>query len=251
MEKKEIQEEITSLLRNRGVPTIGISASGEVPSVTQGFAPENILKSVRSVICYGLPIPKGVVYAESSSLALYWRYCNMAYRTLDAATNHLCILLEREGFSSSPIYACFPWKVVGREFWGLLPLAYWGEQAGLGRLTKCGLLANPIYGSRILVGGLITALDLEPTEKVAHELCPEGCVDCIKACPVGAIGATGKVDHNLCIRHSTANPLLVHVLADPSMKGNFPFEMMVNTIGVDDHGSYNCFECMRVCPLNG
>ncbi len=250
MEREEIQREITRFLQKRGIPLAGVSAHCQIPSVPKSFTPGSILKTTQSIVCYGMPMPRGVIYAESGSLALYWRFCNMAYRTLDAVSNHLCLLLEQEGFPSSPIYGCYPWRAAEREFWGLLPLVYWGEQTGLGRITKCGLLANPIYGTRFLLGGLITALDLEPSGKLTDAPCPENCVDCIDACPVNAIGTTGKVDHNLCIRQSGSNPLLAHLAADPLMKKKFSFETMVNTVGVDDHGTYNCFKCLEVCPLN-
>ena len=174
----------------------------------------------------------------------------MIYRSLDIASIQLCLALEEKGHVAAPIYGCFPWKMVGREFWGLLPLVYWAEQAGLGILTKCGLLANPTYGTRILLGGIVTTLALEPNEKVTDQLCPFDCVDCIEMCPVDAIEDTGKVDHNACIRHSGANPLMAHLLEDQKVKERFSFDTIVNTAGVDDHGTYSCHKCLKVCPLN-
>ena len=49
MEKKEIQEEITSLLRNRSVQIMGISMSDKVLLIPEGFTPKIILKSARSL----------------------------------------------------------------------------------------------------------------------------------------------------------------------------------------------------------
>lgn len=250
MIKKRLEVEVTDFLNDEGIPLMGISAMCQLPSVPEDFSPIAILKGAKSIICYGVPIPKGVVYADNNDLALFWRYCNMVYRFLDIASNKLCLVLEEEGHSASPIYGCYPWKIVNHEFWGLLPLVYWAEQAGLGKLTKCGLLANPNYGTRLLLGGVITTIDLEPTEKLNDELCPANCCDCVEACPTNAIEKTGKVDHNLCIRYSSANPLLAHLLRDQAVKERFSFETMVNTVAVDDHGSYLCFQCLKVCPLN-
>ena len=250
MSEKKMGTEIKDFLAQRGIPLVGISGISPLPSVPEDFSPQCLLKAAKSVICYGVPIPKGVVYADSHALELYWRYCNMLYRSLDTATNQLCLMLEEHGQMASPVYGCFPWKMANRQFWGFLPLVYWAEQAGLGKLTQCGLVANPRFGTRVLLGGVVATTDLEPTGKLTEDPCPPGCLDCVNVCPVNAIAETGKVDHNLCIRYSGANPLLTHLLEDPAAKQRFPFETIVNTVGVDDHGAYTCNSCLKVCPLN-
>nr|MDO8079540.1 hypothetical protein [Candidatus Freyarchaeota archaeon] len=250
MLEKSIEVEIRDFLNSEGIPIKGIAAVCRLSSVPEDFSPQTLLEDTKSIICYGMPIPKGIIYASKNASSLYWRYCNMLYRSLDTASNKLCLILEEKGYTTAPIYGCYPWKIVGREFWGLLPLVYWAEQAGLGKLTKCGLLANPNYGTRVLLGGVITAVDLEPTEKISGEICPPDCFNCINVCPANAIGKTGKVDHNLCMRYANSNPLLVHLLADQSLREKISFETIMNTVGVDDHSSYSCFECLKACPLN-
>ncbi|MGQ9722487.1 MAG: 4Fe-4S double cluster binding domain-containing protein [Candidatus Jordarchaeum sp.] len=139
---------------------------------------------------------------------------------------------------------------MNREFWGLMPLVYWAEQAGLGKLTKCGLLANPTYGTRILLGGVVTTMQLEPSEKLSGKICPPDCFECIDVCPVKAIEKTGKVNHSTCMSYANFNPLLSHLRGDQSWKEKFSFETLMNTVGVDDHSCYSCFECLKACPLN-
>ncbi|MBU7021875.1 MAG: epoxyqueuosine reductase [Theionarchaea archaeon] len=243
----EPEADILDFLHNEGITLVGIAAADHLPSVPDEFSPHAVLKGAQSVICYAVPIPKGILYAGHHGEALYWRFCNMAYRSLDIISGRLASYLEEENCVTAPVYGCYPWKVRNREFWGTLPLVYWAEKAGIGTLTKCGLLAAPEFGTRILMGGVITTKRLNPTKRIRKELCPPGCVECLRACPVTAISETGKVDHNLCIRHSHENPLLQHLLHD---KAEFSFETLVNTVGVDDHGTYLCFECMKACPLN-
>ena len=170
MRQKNIATEIREFLAARGIPIVGMAGMDRSPSVPDEFSPQAILGSARTVVCYGVPIPKGILYATNHSLALYWRYCNMVYRDLDISTNRLCLLLEERGHLASPIYGCFPWKIAGREFWGLLPLVYWAEEAGLGKLTRCGLLATPTHGTRMLLGGLITSVALRPSKKLTRIL---------------------------------------------------------------------------------
>lgn len=250
MKKKSIEDEIGNFLNDKGITIMGIAEICTLPRIPDDFSPDTILTGAKSIICYAVVIPKGIIYANNNDLVLYWRYCNMVYRSLDMISNQLCIHLEEKGSFATPVYGCYPWKLVNHEFWGILPLVYWAEQAGLGTLTKCGLLAHPTYGSRILLGGAITTLDLESTQKFHDDLCPPYCFDCIEACPVNAINKTGKVDHNLCIRYSGSNPLMALALGDRSVKEKFSFETIINTVGVDDHGSYLCLECLKACPLN-
>jgi len=250
MKEKSIKCEISNFLRNEGMSILGVAAVKQLPSTPESFSPQMLLDGARSIICYGVQILKGIVYAKNSNLTLFWRYCNTQYRSLDSISNRLCLFLEEMNCSATPIYSCFPWRVVNREFWGHLPLVYWAEEAGLGRLAKCGLLITPQYGTRILLGGVITTQKLEPDEKLSQDICPSDCFDCIDVCPANAIKRTGKVDHNLCIRYSSSNPLLALALGNQEIGKNYPFETLLNTIAVDDHGTYSCIECLKACPLN-
>ena len=245
-----MKDEIQQLLGKHGISVVGISAARHLPGVPSDFSPHALLGNAASVICFGVPVPRGILHANAHSLMLYWRYCNMVYRTLDMAANDLCIRMEEERHVAFPLYGCFPWKVSEGKFWGLLPLVHWAEQAGLGRLTRCGLLANPSYGTRLLLGGVVTSAVLESSSAVDREPCPDTCFRCMEACPVHAISDSGEVDHNLCIRYSGANPLLAHLLEDRLVREKFSFETIVNTAGVDDHGAYTCFACVKACPLN-
>jgi len=250
MKEQSLRNEINNFLYNEGISLVGVAALRQLPSMPESFSAQTLLEGAKSMICYGVQIPKGIIYTKGNDLTLYWRYCNTQYRALDSLSNRLCLFLAEKNCSAMPIYSCFPWKIVNREFWGHLPLVYWGEEAGLGRLAKCGLLITPKYGTRVLLGGAITTQELEPDEKSKQDLCPSNCFECIDICPAKAIKRTGKVDHNLCVRYSTSNPLLNLVLESQKIRKNYPFETLVNTIAVDDHGTYSCIECLKACPLN-
>jgi len=250
MRTEEIEKEIGGFFRNEGIPIYGIAAVRQLQAARKNFSPQGLLKGAKSIICYGIPIPKGIIYANNDDLTLYWRYCNTQYRALDSSSNRLCLFLEERNCLATPIYSCFPWKVVNRRFLGHLPLVYWAEEAGLGRVSKCGLLVTPLYGTRILLGGAVTTQKLKPDEKLNKECCPLDCFDCVNVCPTKAIKRTGEVDHNLCIRYSSSNPLLALVLDSQTIRKKYSFAKLLNTVAVDDHGVYSCFECLRACPLN-
>ncbi|MFC1853243.1 hypothetical protein ACFL27_23845 [candidate division CSSED10-310 bacterium] len=246
----KIKFSLKNFLFNEGILFYGIADAHHALASSEDISPLSILPEAKSIICYGVPIPRGIIYAQANELALYWRYCNMTYRSLDVVSNKLSQMLEQDGRAAFPVYSCYPWQTVNREFWGILPLVYWAERAGIGELSKCGLLVHPQYGSRILLGGVVTTRKLEPSHKLSEPVCPADCLDCVVICPAQAIAESGKVDHNRCIRFANSNPTLTHLLADPKVRENFSFETLVNTVSVDDHGSYACFECVKGCPLN-
>ncbi|HYA41230.1 MAG TPA: hypothetical protein VEF34_08000 [Syntrophobacteraceae bacterium] len=245
-----MKDAIDDLLSKRGISLFGVSEPKQFDEMPAQFTPAHILSSTRSVLCYAVPIPKGILHAEDHSSLLFWRFSNMTYRFLDRVSNEVCTELEAQGHIAVPIYSCFPWKMHANRFHGLLPLPHWAQECGIGKITRCGLLGNARFGTRLLLGGVITSADLEKTRDDSAHPCPPDCFLCQESCPGNAIGKSGRVDHNLCVRQSGVNPLLAHLLADRETKTRFEFDTLLNTISVDDHGMYTCSKCLTVCPLN-
>lgn len=248
--ENDITNEIRDFLAGQKISIMGVAKARQLPEVPQEFSPQFIIPDARSVICYGVPIPRGILYAEHYDLSLYWRYCTMLYKSLDMVSNSLSLFLEERGHVASPLYGCYPMKIVKREYWGLAPLVYWAQAAGLGGLTKCGLLAHPEHGTRMIIGGVFTNAALPPMETIEGDPCPEDCFACIDRCPANAIDRSGKVDHERCMRHANASPPLAFMIRDKAFREQFSIETILNTIAVDEHATYSCIECLKVCPLN-
>jgi epoxyqueuosine reductase len=250
MKGQAIKSKLRNILGYEGISLFGVADAAAEDLQKQIFFPKSLLPEAKSVVIFGVAIPRGIVNMHSSDLLQYARFCNMSYRKLDMAANVLCGFLEEEGALASPAYSCFPQKVVNREYYGLLPLVLWAVEAGLGQLSRSGLLVSPRYGTRVLLCGLVTSAEMPPDRRINDIVCPPGCRLCVEICQGRAIGKSGKVDHSQCLKFANPNPLFELLIRDERIKKSHSFESMLNVTGVDDHSLYACAECLRVCRLN-
>jgi epoxyqueuosine reductase len=74
-------------------------------------------------------------------------------------------------------------------------------RAGLGFIAKNHMLTHPIFGQQLLLGELITTLELHSDKALKNEC--SGCGQCVEACPMGAFLADGTLDARRCISYLT------------------------------------------------
>jgi epoxyqueuosine reductase len=112
----------------------------------------------------------------------------------------------------------------------------WAQQAGIGWIGKHSNLVSTRFGSWLLLGEILTTLELDPDEP-AVDLCGS-CTLCIRACPTGAIVESYVVDARRCISYLTIElPRTGELIAD-ELSGK-----LGNRI-------FGCDDCLDVCPYN-
>lgn len=107
------------------------------------------------------------------------------------------------------------------------------QASGLGWYGKNALFFVPRFGSWVVLGEIITNIELPHDPPILDHRCGE-CALCMAACPTGAIRSPFEIDLNRCISHLT------------QMAGIVPRELrrlMSNMI-------YGCDICQEVCPQN-
>jgi epoxyqueuosine reductase len=180
--------------------------------------PEALLPNARTVVsaalCYYAPAPEPApgegrlprytwfdAYAElRDKLDALGRRLGGAYRVLVDANQHV----DREGAARS----------------------------GVGFYGKNTLLITRHHGSWVVLGTLVTEIELEPTPPL--DLDCGSCTLCIDACPTGALDEPGVVDSTRCLSYWTQAP------------ASIPEEYR-EPLG---DSVYGCDICQDVCPWN-
>ena len=110
----------------------------------------------------------------------------------------------------------------------------WAARAGLGFIGKNGLLIVPGQGSLVLLGEVVTTLELPPDTPMA-ERCGT-CTRCLEACPTQAFVRPFVLDPRRCVAYLTIE-----------LHGPVPEPLRS---GVGEH-LFGCDDCQTVCPFNG
>ncbi len=180
--------------------------------------PESLLPGARTVVsaalCYWVPEPP--LEPGEGRLARYtW---SDAYAVLRA---RLAELGERLGGSYRVLVD--ENDHVDREA---------AARAGVGFYGKNTMLITRRYGSWVVLGTLVTDVELEPSPRLALDC--GSCTLCIEACPTGALDEPGVLDSNKCLSYVTQS------------QAPIPDEYRAELGAM----VYGCDVCQDACPWN-
>jgi epoxyqueuosine reductase len=105
-------------------------------------------------------------------------------------------------------------------------------RSGVGFYGKNTMLITRRHGSWVVLGTLVTDLEIEPTPPLGLD-CGD-CRLCVDACPTGALDEPGTLDANRCLSYWTQAPVAI------PEDFREPLGAMV----------YGCDICQDVCPWN-
>ncbi len=100
----EVMEEITNLFARNNIPVFGSIEGRCLEKELSGCRPSDMLSSAQSILCFGLPVPKGIFQCRERSEWMYWRAANVYYRNIDAVLVRACSIVEEKGKIAVPVF---------------------------------------------------------------------------------------------------------------------------------------------------
>jgi epoxyqueuosine reductase QueG len=248
-----IADKIRKIAEQENVSVFGIGSALEMADEPAGHRPDDFLPGAQSLICFGIPVPKNVYQMPAYGLETAWRSQNLHYRRLDTLSIRFASLLEESGAGAIPIYGCMPLGMNEKgTVVGYLNQIRMGEITGIGAKGKNGLLIHPHYGSRLMLGGVITTASLPKircpdTERTG---CPPDCHICSDVCPVNAIMPDKKkVKIMRCLSHTAQTPFMSRLKFFYLMMRNKKAAARYMSItSFDEHTFHTCSQCVALCP---
>ena len=248
-----IAELMVSIAKEETVPVFGTGPAAEIATAPPGFGPKDYMADVKSIICFGIPIPRDVFNTPNYGLEHTWRSQNLLYRRLDTLALRLANLLEEGGARAMPIYGCMPLAVNDKgTVVGHVNQIRMAEAVGIGTIGKNGLLIHSRYGSRLMLGGLLTTAALPAMRYPDEEQpgCPSDCRICSDACPVSAIMPERRqVKIMRCLRHTARTPMMSRLkflyLRARNQKAAARY---MSITAFDEHTFHICSKCVGICP---
>lgn len=247
MTPKYAKERITEFAMAAGIHGVGFTHAGPLEkarghfhkAIKSGYIPPESepgekhlkrlvnpaarLRTARSVITAYLSYHTGEEAPDdpaSGAIAPYTR-ANY-YEELEMRLRYVAYAMEEElgaSYRTSSNYVSLAEK----------PLA---ARSGLGFYGKHGIIITPRHGSYVVLGEIVTDLELEPGPPL--EMSCGVCTACMKACPTGAIREPGFVDRKVCVQYIGER------------RGTVADEIR----SVWDSRLYGCSTCQDVCPYN-
>jgi epoxyqueuosine reductase len=201
----------------------------------RSLSTSDILEGARSVICLARRYPRDLerLTDEASdrglvpSIARYARgrdYHNFLRKKLRRLAAYLRTLPTPDGREAEARPLCDDVPVLERA---------WAARAGLGFVGKNGMLIVPGQGSFVLLGEVVTTLQL-PADDPLEGRCGS-CTLCLDACPTGAFPRPFVLDARRCVAYLTIE-----------LRGPIPEPQRA---GVGEH-LFGCDDCQTVCPFN-
>lgn len=193
------EEEIKKIVLALGADVCGIAQIKEFGDAREGFSPTDIFSECKSVISFGVAIPKGCF--EVNPRLIYNRCNDVAKDKVDYIAFEAAKAIEKRfSCTAVPLPSDSPydyWDAQKKEGRGIISMKHAAQAAGLGCLGKSSIFLNREYGNRLNLGAILLDTELKGDEK-AKSICIEGCRKCIESCPAGAINEDGTVTQKLC-----------------------------------------------------
>lgn len=179
------KEYLRKIIIDYGAQVCGFAGIERFEDAPSGFHPSDIYSECKSVVAFGVSLPKGLYMVDSRVINEHFN--NDICRKVDEIAYKIALLIERAYSGIAvPIPADGPyeyWDAERLEGRGQLSIKHVAVQAGLGTLGKNTLFLNQSYGNRLTLGCVLTNIVVD-SDSYAEPLCLSNCNQCRTVCPM-------------------------------------------------------------------
>jgi hypothetical protein len=95
---------IREIADSEDIAVLGTGPAGGMANEPPGFRPEDRLPGARSLLCFGIPVPRGVYRPAPYGTETIWRSQSLYYRRLDSLSVRFAALIEETGQVALPVF---------------------------------------------------------------------------------------------------------------------------------------------------
>lgn len=197
MSEKRLTERIKKLGMTWGADMVGIAPVERFHSAPRMSHPTAILPDAKSVIVLAVRYPKGTTdnwgKPPAESMYLFQSVQSAMTGVVTPMIQHQIVrMLEEAGHLAVPVGGSSYWryrdyKEVKGGYFADFSHRHAAVAAGLGEFGRQGLLVTPRFGTRQRLTSIISNAPLTPDRLYSGKPICNGCMKCVKACPVAAL----------------------------------------------------------------
>ena len=209
MSTQNFKVAVENAAKKIGIDMIGFASRSRFEGVDAQHNPFSIFPEAKTVIMLGKRICRGALrgveegtnFGDYSSFGVKW----LEDEFLAIACYDLVNFLEDNGYEACPVFPnpteLAPQGVAvadGRPAPNVYPdFDYAAVACGLGEIGLNGIFLSEKYGSRQRFHMIITDAEIEESPLLERSIC-DGCGECAKSCPLGAIDLENASEINVC-----------------------------------------------------
>jgi len=187
-----LRDEVEELLLKLGAVSVGFATKktleGGLPTMDMTY----VLSEAETVICFAVPLDKSKIRGYLGKELPRGHFDHVidrgdiylkAYKFARLASD----FLEGRGYKSAPVFNNFIYREEDPDWRAKMPpilaLRLIAARSGVGSIGWSGNILVKGYGAAILLGALVTSVQLEPTNPIPPEESPcDKCKLCVKVC---------------------------------------------------------------------
>ena len=209
MTTQSFKTAVENAAKKIGIDMLGFASKSRFEGVDAQHNPFSIFPEAKTVIMLGKRICRGALrgveegtnFGDYSSFGVKW----LEDEFLAIACYDLVNYLEDNGYEACPVFPnpteLAPQGVAvadGRPAPNVYPdFDYAAVACGLGEIGLNGIFLSEKYGSRQRFHMIITDAEIEESPLLERSIC-DGCGECAKSCPLGAIDLENASEINVC-----------------------------------------------------